>query len=108
MTENNSSPRMSTTNKKNETQNTKNKQEQPTRSVMFVPHTLWSVLAKMLREKENKISKLASKKMKIVECAGVKLQDILTRSNPSQSWSRPILWSQIISVSDTVSILRLR
>ena len=87
--ENNTKPRLRTNNKNNvakkrqeNSESQDKKQEQPTKSVMFVPYTPGSVLAKMLRENENKISQLASNKMKIVERAGIKLQDILTRSNP--------------------------
>ena len=48
-------------------------------SVLFVPHTTDSNLAKKLREKEETLKEITGNKIKIVERAGVKLQDILVR-----------------------------
>ena len=52
------------------------------KSVMFVPHTPGSELAKRLRENEEQLVKLTGSKIKIVERTGTKLQDLLTRANP--------------------------
>lgn len=52
------------------------------KAVMFVPQTKGSRLAKMLREKEYEMEKLSGFRMKIVERAGEKLEDILCQSNP--------------------------
>ena len=49
---------------------------------MFVPYTHGSVLIKKLRENEEKIAKFTKHKIKLVERAGIKLQDVLTKSNP--------------------------
>ena len=51
-------------------------------SVMFIPHTVGSALAKELKEKENILKEITGDKMKIVERAGLKLEDVLTRTNP--------------------------
>ena len=75
-------------NNKNNTRNKNNKNKEniaadyPVQAVMFVPHTPGSTLAKLLRENEEKIAKLTKNKLKIVERAGKKLQDIITKSNP--------------------------
>ena len=58
------------------------KPESKIKAVMFVPFTPGSELAKLLRENEERIVKLTNSKLKIVERAGVKLQDVLTKSNP--------------------------
>ena len=58
------------------------KNEHPVVSVMFVPHTPGGELAKLLRENEEKISKMTENSIKIVERTGVKLQDTITKSNP--------------------------
>ena len=49
---------------------------------MFVPHTHSSALAKKLREIENNMGGMTGSKVKIVEKAGIALEDILTSSNP--------------------------
>ena len=46
-------------------------------SVLFVPHTVDSGLAKILKEKENKLKEITGNKMKIVEKSGQKLEDII-------------------------------
>lgn len=51
-------------------------------SVMFVPYTRGGELAKKLRENEEKVSKINKNRVKIVERAGVKIQDVLTKANP--------------------------
>ena len=51
-------------------------------SVMFVPHTVNSSLAKTLQEKEIKLNEITGDKIKIVERSGNKLEDLLTRNNP--------------------------
>ena len=48
-------------------------------SVLFVPHTTDSNLAKKFREKEETLKEITGNKIKIVERAGVKLQEILVR-----------------------------
>ena len=62
--------------------NDKNKQESKIKAVMFVPHTPGSELARKLRENEENLVKITKTKVKIIERAGTKLQDLLTRSNP--------------------------
>ena len=51
-------------------------------SVIFVPHTRGSSLAKQLRESEEKLYSATKTRVKIVERAGVKLQEMLTQSDP--------------------------
>ena len=53
-------------------------------SVVFVPHTYKSELAKRLRERLEKLEKLGSLKLKVVEKTGEKLVDLLHRSD---AWS---------------------
>ena len=52
------------------------------KSVMFVPFTKNGELARQLRENEESLFNLTGTRIKIVERAGVKLQDLLTTSNP--------------------------
>ena len=52
------------------------------KSVMFVPHTPGSELAKKLRLNEEHLAKLSENRVKIVERTGTKIVDLLTRSNP--------------------------
>ena len=54
------------------------------KAVMFVPYTTNSELAKQLREAEEKLLNLTGYKLKIVERAGTKLEDMLPKSNPWQ------------------------
>ena len=49
---------------------------------MFVPYTPESQLAKKLRQNEEVLAKITKSKLKIVERTGMKLQDVLTKSNP--------------------------
>ena len=52
------------------------------KSVMFVPHTRKSELANILREKEEKLVEVTGNKVKIVERAGNKLENILAGKDP--------------------------
>jgi hypothetical protein len=52
------------------------------KAVMFVPYTSHSELAARLRENEEKMKQMTGYRMKIVEKVGVKLVDILHKSNP--------------------------
>ena len=54
----------------------------PIKSVTFVPHTWDSLLAKELKMKETEMLKITGEKVKVVEKAGNKLDDILTRRDP--------------------------
>ena len=54
------------------------------RSVMFVPFTWDGILVKRLRQSEEKMSPLTNWRIKFVERAGVKVQDMLHTSNPWQ------------------------
>ena len=60
---------------------------------MFVPYTPESQLAKKLRQNEEVLAKITKSKLKIVERTGMKLQDVLTKSNP---------WRDMIVVVRTV------
>ena len=51
-------------------------------SVLFVPRTQHSKLAKMIRRYEQTISKLSGYKIKIVEHCGTKLIDLLRNKGP--------------------------
>ena len=51
---------------------------------MFVPFTAGSKLVKNLREAEEKLGSMTGYRMKLVEKAGDKLEDLLTKSNPWQ------------------------
>ena len=59
-----------------------NNEKPKIKSVMFVPFTPGSQLAKNLRVNEEHLSKVSNNKIKIVERTGTKLVDLLTRSNP--------------------------
>ena len=52
------------------------------KSVIFVPHTRDSLLARELRLKETEMFKVTGDRIKVVEKAGNKLEDILTRRDP--------------------------
>merc|ERR1712112_785882 len=51
-------------------------------SVLFVPRIPHSELAKMIRRDEHTISKLSGYRIKIVECCGTKLVDLLRNKGP--------------------------
>ena len=53
-----------------------------TRSVLFVPYTVGSLLAKRLREAEENLLVSTGYKIKIVERSGTKLEDLLHSSDP--------------------------
>ena len=53
-----------------------------TKAVMFVPFTKGSLLAKRMRESEQMLEKMSGYKLKVVERAGKKLEDILVQKNP--------------------------
>ena len=52
------------------------------KAVMFVPYTAHSELANRLRESEASMEKMTGQRLKIVEKVGVKLVDILHKSDP--------------------------
>ena len=52
------------------------------KSVIFIPHTRDSKLATLLRERESKLVETTGDKVKIVERAGRKIEDILTNKDP--------------------------
>ena len=52
-------------------------------SVIFIPHTVDSSLAKILKDKANRLKEVTGNIMKIIEKGGSKLEDVLTRNN---SW----------------------
>jgi hypothetical protein len=54
------------------------------KAVMFVPFTAGSKLAKDLRDAEEKLGSMTGYRLKLVEKAGDKLEDLLTKSNPWQ------------------------
>ena len=60
----------------------KKETESKIKAVMFVPFTPGSELAKLLRENEEKLVKITDSKIKIVERTGIKIQELLTKSNP--------------------------
>ena len=60
----------------------KMRNKQQVKSVIFVPHTRNSGLAKDLKEKENKLQEVTGDKVKIVERAGKKLENIIAGKDP--------------------------
>ena len=54
------------------------------KSVIFVPYTPGSKLAKLLRENEQQLEKMTGNRVKIQERTGIQLEKMLTKSNP---WS---------------------
>ena len=54
----------------------------PVKAVMFIPHTIDSGLAKALRKNEEFLQEITGERVKIVEKAGTKLEDILTKTDP--------------------------
>ena len=66
------------------TQTKKSTDRPMVRSVMFVPFTWDGILVKRLRSSEERMAPLTNWRVKFVERAGVKLQDMLHTSNPWQ------------------------
>ena len=60
----------------------KGKKTKDEKSVIFVPHTVGSGLARELRSKEEKMKEITGDKIKIVEKSGIKLEDALTGKDP--------------------------
>ena len=58
------------------------KEKVEVKSVMFVPCTEGSGLARKLRENEVKMGEMTGMRIKIVERAGRKVEDMLTRTDP--------------------------
>ena len=58
--------------------------QRPAAAVMFTPYTTNSALAKSMREAEEKLGELTGYKIKVVESAGTRLEDILHKSDPWQ------------------------
>ena len=52
------------------------------KSVIFVPHTIGSGLARELRKKEDKLKDLTGERVKIVERSGTKLEDLVSGKDP--------------------------
>ena len=52
------------------------------KSMIFIPHTVDSNLARTLKDREVKLKEITGDKIKVVERAGMKLEDILTRKTP--------------------------
>ena len=59
-------------------------QQENVKAVMFVPYTVVSILAKQMRDAENTLQSMTGYRLKIVERAGTKLEDILTKADPWQ------------------------
>ena len=61
------------------------------KSVMFVPYTRGSKLAKRMREAESTLQDMTGYRLKIVERAGTKLEDVLVKADPwqGQDFARP-------------------
>ena len=83
----NNCTRIPTDDKNNKNKNTNSKDEKISynktiKSVMFVPFTRNSELAKRLRNNEENLFNLTRTRVKVVERAGIKIQDLLTTSNP--------------------------
>ena len=70
------------------TQNPKDKNitedKKTIKAIMFVPFTTNGRLAKLLRDNEEKLESMTGTRLKIIERTGVKIQDMLTKSNPWQ------------------------
>ena len=56
------------------------------KAVMFVPFTTGSKLAKSLREAEEKLGSLTGYRLKMVEKAGDKLEDLPPSQTPGRAW----------------------
>ena len=59
-----------------------NNAEIPTVSVLFCPQTPGGQLAKRLQRVENRIAKIVGERIKVVECGGKMIKNILHKSNP--------------------------
>ena len=68
--------------KKTKPKMNQNLKKEPVRAVMFVPNTPYSKLAKELRKLEENLVGVTKNRFKIVERSGVKIQDLITRTNP--------------------------
>ena len=62
----------------------KEQAQESVKTVMFVPYTVGSSLAKKMREAESSLQQMTGYRLKIVERAGQKLEDVLTKANPWQ------------------------
>ena len=71
--------------KKGRVEKGKNKKVPETKTVIFVPQTANSLLAKMLRQEEAHLEKVTGYWVKYVEKSGQNIGNMLVRSNP---WSR--------------------
>jgi hypothetical protein len=52
------------------------------KTVLFVPPTPGSQLAKQLQSRENEVNKYNEERIKIVESGGVKIEELITKKNP--------------------------
>ena len=68
--------------KKNKPSKEEGKEAKAVKAVMFVAYTPYSELAKRLRKAEEKLQEMTGYKLKIVERAGMKIEDLLHTSNP--------------------------
>ena len=68
-----------------ENMNNKNEMhKEHVKAVLFVPYTVGSILAKKMRDAENTMQEMTGYRLKIVERAGTKLEDVLTKADPWQ------------------------
>ena len=74
--------RVTTTTRKLRKYRTIRKKKENVKTVIFVPHTVGSGLAKELRKSEEKLKNITGDGVKIVERSGRKLEEILTGSDP--------------------------
>ena len=63
--------------------------QETVKAVMFVPYTVGSELAKIMRDAGSKIQEMTGYRLKIVERAGLKLEDLLHRAEPGL-WQRQV------------------
>ena len=68
--------------KKSNNKKTENNNYLEVKSVVFVPHTPGSELAKRLRNEESRVSSITGYRVKIVERTGTQLRRILCKKNP--------------------------
>ena len=78
-----SAKKVAETMQKSEMQTDKSK-EKKVKAVMFVPYTPGSELAKRMRTAEEMLQDMTGYRLKIVERAGLKLKDALTKADPWQ------------------------